>query len=61
MPKQLIAAVSIIGIAATTTSCRSSAPAVNTPQPAAAPAPLLPDGGSTRAPFGTNPMYGSWQ
>jgi 5'-nucleotidase (lipoprotein e(P4) family) len=45
MTKHLIAAASIIGILATTASCRSTPPAVNTPQPAAAaPAPVLPDG-----------------
>ena len=45
MTKQLISAVSIIGILATTASCRSTPPVVNTPQPAAAtPAPVLPDG-----------------
>ena len=45
MTKQLIAAVSIIGILASTASCRSTPPAINTPQPAAAaPAPALPDG-----------------
>jgi 5'-nucleotidase (lipoprotein e(P4) family) len=45
MTKQLIAAVSIIGLLATTASCRSTAPAVKTPQPAASPAaaPVLPD------------------
>ena len=36
MTKQLIAAVSIIGVLATTASCRSTPPAVKTPQPAAA-------------------------
>ena len=45
MTKQLIAAVSIIGLLATTASCRSTAPALKTPQPAAAPVatPALPD------------------
>ena len=45
MMKQLIAAVGIIGVLATTASCRSTPAVINTPQPAvAAPAAVLPDG-----------------
>ena len=45
MTKQLIAAVSIIGLLTATASCRSTAPAVKTPQPTAtaSAAPALPD------------------
>ncbi len=45
MTKQLIAAIGIIGLLATTAGCRATAPTVHTPQPATSPAstPTLPD------------------